>query len=209
MLVECGIALSGETTFLLLTNYSFLREKKTKNGVIHSVTWSTTERRGIRSFPYPSVFELAGHQRLTVKRGIRNVGQFLAAEVTNPGQNESQHSVNGWIKKGIYWIEIIVRMNRLTGWRKKKEGEWLARTLKTEVAPFSSAEIGIKNLVLRTEVAVNGQANLMPNSGRRSRAGIFRTAVDVIRWIETAAKIPGKSGKNLAQVDNWCLQAKL
>ena len=36
------------------------------------------------------MFELAGHQRLAVKRGIRNVGQFLAAEVTNPGQNESQ-----------------------------------------------------------------------------------------------------------------------
>ena len=36
------------------------------------------------------MFELIGRQRLTVKRGIRNVGQFLAAEVTNPGQNESQ-----------------------------------------------------------------------------------------------------------------------
>ena len=60
--------------------------------------WSTTERREIRNFPYPSVFELTGHQRLTVKRGIRNVGQFLAAEVINPGQNESQemlHSVTG------------------------------------------------------------------------------------------------------------------
>ena len=55
-----------------------------------SVSWSTTERREIKNFPYPSVFELTGRQRLTVKRGIRNVGQFLAAEVTNPGQNESQ-----------------------------------------------------------------------------------------------------------------------
>ena len=36
------------------------------------------------------MFELTGRQRLTVKRGIRNVGQFLMAEVTNPGQNESQ-----------------------------------------------------------------------------------------------------------------------
>ena len=66
------------------------------------VTWSTTERREIRNSPYPSVFKLTGRQRLTVKRGIRNVGQFLAAEVTNPGQNESQetlHSVTGWIKK--------------------------------------------------------------------------------------------------------------
>ena len=57
---------------------------------ILSVTWSTNERREIRDFPYPSVFELTGRQRLTVKRGIRNVGQFLAAEVTNPGQDESQ-----------------------------------------------------------------------------------------------------------------------
>ena len=54
------------------------------------VTWSTTERREIRNLPYPSVLELTGCQRLTVKRGIRNVGQFLAAEVRNPGQNESQ-----------------------------------------------------------------------------------------------------------------------
>ena len=57
---------------------------------LNSVTWFTTERREIRNFPYPSLFELTGRQRLTVKRGIRNVGQFLAAEVTNPGQNESQ-----------------------------------------------------------------------------------------------------------------------
>ena len=43
----------------------------------------------MRNFPYPSMFELTGRQRLTVKRGIRNVGQFLTAEITNPGQNES------------------------------------------------------------------------------------------------------------------------
>ena len=54
------------------------------------VTWSTTERREIRHFPYPSVFELTVRQRLTIKIGVRNVGQFLAAEVTNQGQNESQ-----------------------------------------------------------------------------------------------------------------------
>ena len=36
------------------------------------------------------MFELISRQRLTVKRGIRTVGQFLAAEVTNPGLNESQ-----------------------------------------------------------------------------------------------------------------------
>ena len=37
--------------------------------------------------------------------------------------------------------------------RKKKEAKWLARTLKPEVAPFSSEEIGIKH------------------SGRRERTG--------------------------------------
>ena len=36
------------------------------------------------------MFELTGSQRLTVKRVISNLGQFLAAEVTNPGQNENQ-----------------------------------------------------------------------------------------------------------------------
>ena len=68
------------------------------------VTFSHTVRREIRNSPYPSVFEFTGRQRLTVKRGIKNVGQFLAAEVTNPGQNESQemlHSVTGWIKKWV------------------------------------------------------------------------------------------------------------
>ena len=55
---------------------------------MYSVTWSITERREIRNFPYPSVFELTGRQRR--KKRNRNVGQFLAAEVTNPGQNESQ-----------------------------------------------------------------------------------------------------------------------
>ena len=46
------------------------------------------------------MFELTGCQRLTVKRGIRNVGQFLAAEVTNPGQNESQEMLHcEWMDK--------------------------------------------------------------------------------------------------------------
>ena len=47
------------------------------------------------------MFELTGRQRLTVKRGIRNVGQFLVAEVTNPGQNESQRmfALCDWMDK--------------------------------------------------------------------------------------------------------------
>ena len=57
---------------------------------VYIVTLSTTEMREIRNFPYPSVFELTGRQRLTVKMRNRYVGQSLAAEVTNPGQIESQ-----------------------------------------------------------------------------------------------------------------------
>ena len=41
--------------------------------------WSTTESRKIRNFYYLSVFELTGCQRLTVKRGIKNVGQLRPA----------------------------------------------------------------------------------------------------------------------------------
>ena len=115
------------------------------------VTWSTTERREIRNFPYPSVFELTGHQILTIKRGIRTVGQFFVAEVTNPGQNESQQMFafcDRMDKKigGYTEVSIVARRNRLTGWRKEIEAEWLAGNLKTEVAPFSSAEIGKKGI---------------------------------------------------------------
>ncbi len=38
----------------------------------------------------------------------------------------------------------------------------MARTLKPEVTPFSSEEIGIKNSVFRTEVAVKGHVDFMP-----------------------------------------------
>ena len=55
-----------------------------------AVTCSPTERREIRNFPYPSVFELTGLKDWPLKGGIGNVGQFLVAEVTNPGHNESQ-----------------------------------------------------------------------------------------------------------------------
>ena len=64
---------------------------------------------------------------------------------------------------------------------------------KAEVAPFSSADIGIKNLVFRTEVTMNGRANLMPNSGRRSRAEFL--VVGVTRCVDTVAKTPGEEAK--------------
>ena len=87
---------------------------------ISSVTWSTTERREIRNFYYPSVFELTGRQKLTVKREVRNVGQLRPAvegrkecgssylyPVTSPG-----------------WKEIVVRTNR-QGKEEKRLNDWL------------------------------------------------------------------------------------
>ena len=65
--------------------------------------------------------------------------------------------------------------------KEEERGRMIGQNPKAEVPPFSSAEMGIKNSVLKTEVAVTGRANLMPNPGRRSRAGVFRLAVDVIR----------------------------
>ena len=165
-----------------------------------NVTWSTTERREIRNFPYPSVFELTGRQRLTVKRGIRNVGQFLAAEVTNPGQNESQQmfALCDWMdKEGEHWDSSPNESPDRV--KEGERGRMIGQNPKAEVAPFSSAEIGTRKSVLKTEVAVHGRENLMPNSGRRSRAGVFRSSVDGIRWIETVAEIPGKGGENLGK----------
>ena len=40
----------------------------------------------------------------------------------------------------------------------------MAEALAPEVVPFSSEEIGIKNSVFRTEVAVKGRADLMPKT---------------------------------------------
>ena len=82
--------------------------------LVNIVTWSTTERREIRNFPYPSVFELTGRERLTVKKRNRNVGQFLAAKVTNPGQNESQQMfaycdrMDKEVGIRTYWKVIVV-----------------------------------------------------------------------------------------------------
>ena len=53
------------------------------------VTWSTTERREIRDFPYPSVFELTGRQKLTVKRRnkeCRSTSAGLLKKEKNVGQ---------------------------------------------------------------------------------------------------------------------------
>ena len=87
-----------------------------------------TERREIRNFPYSSVFELTGPKRLTVKRGIRNVGQFLAVEVTNPGQNESQDVFtlcDRMDREGDIEVSIVAQMNRMTRWEERKRpNDW-------------------------------------------------------------------------------------
>ena len=43
------------------------------------VMWSPTERREIKNYYYPSMFKLAGRQRLTAKKRNSNIGQFLTA----------------------------------------------------------------------------------------------------------------------------------
>ena len=51
--------------------------------------WSATERREIRNFPYPSVFELIGRQRLTVKRRnkeCKSTSAVLLKKEKNVGQ---------------------------------------------------------------------------------------------------------------------------
>ena len=57
------------------------------------VTWSPTERREIKNYDYPSVFELAGRQRLTAKKrnnNCRSTSTGLLEKVKNVGQSESQ-----------------------------------------------------------------------------------------------------------------------
>ena len=107
--------------------------------MLDSVMWSTTERREIRNFPYPSMFELTDRQRLTVKRGIRNVGQFLAAEVTNPGQNKSQQMsalCDRMDKEGDI-LDRDSNPNESPDRVKEEErGRMIGQNPKAEVAPF-------------------------------------------------------------------------
>ena len=57
-------------------------------------------------------------------------------------------------------IGIYSSPNELPNRVKEEErGQVIGQNPKVEVAPFSSAEIGIKNLVLKTEVAVGGQGS--------------------------------------------------
>ena len=84
----------------------------------------------------------------------------------------------------------------------EEEGaKWLAEALAPEVVPFSSEEIGIKNSVFRTEVAVKGSVIWCPKLPGLAleKNGSSGIAVGVTKCVEAVAKTPGKSGKNLEQ----------
>ena len=150
-----------------------------------------------KKFPLPFCVWINRPQRVTVKGGIRNVGQLLSLPVEGTKECRSSY-LYSITSPG--WIEIVVQMNHLTGWKKKKEAKWLARTLKPE-APFSSAEIGMKNAVVRTAVGVTrGFETVATTLGEEAELG-FRTAVGVTRCIETVAETLGKSRNNIGQED--------
>ena len=66
--------------------------------------------------------------------------------MTNPGQNESQQmfALCYRMDKEGDILDRDSSLNESPDRVKEEESEWLAGTLKTEVAPFSSAEIGKK-----------------------------------------------------------------
>ena len=118
------------------------------------------------------------------------------------------HSVTGWTEKGHRGQYSSPNESHDRVRRKKKEAKGLARTLKAEVAPFSSEEIGIKNSVWGRRLPWEDGWSDATTPGEEAERS-FRTAVSVTRCIETVAETPGKSGKNFGQEDNRCLQAKL
>ena len=86
-----------------------------------TVMWSTTERREIRNFYYPSVFELAGRQRLTVEREIRNVGQLRPAvegrkECRSIPRGRSNKSRSEWKPTDVCILWPERRSKRLNDW---------------------------------------------------------------------------------------------
>ena len=74
------------------------------------------------------MFELAGCQRLTAKKRNSNVGQFLTAEETNPGQNGSQQMFALCDRMDKEWgIWTYSSPNELPdrGRRRKRLNDWL------------------------------------------------------------------------------------
>ena len=155
-----------------------------------------------KKFPLPHRVWINRPQRLTVKRGIKNVGQLLGLLVNwrwriqvRMKARSGLHSVTGWTEKGHrgQYSSPNELHDRV---RKKKEAKWLARTLEPEVAPFSSEEIGIKNSVLgRRSPWEDGWSDATTPGEGAERS--FRTAVGVTRCIETVAETPGKKRKKI------------
>ena len=76
---------------------------------------------------------------------------------------------------------------------------------------FSSAEIGIREIsFLKTDVAMNRWgANFVPKlRAKKQKLGFSGTVVEVIRYIETAAKITGGKWKESWTRRTYALQAK-
>ena len=112
-----------------------------------SVKWSPIERREIRNYNYPSVFELAKK---------RNLGQFLKSEwrptdvcILWPGQRDSSPKES--TDRG----------------RKKIESKWLARTLKRKWHPLPVSGNRVKENQFWNRG--RGERSPMPNSGWRKR----------------------------------------
>ena len=124
------------------------------------------------------MFELTGRQRLTVKRGIRNVGQFLAAEVTNPGQDESQQM-----------FALCDRMD--------KERDILDRYSSPNESPDRMKE---------EETGQNPKAGVAPFfvSGKRDKGYQFWR--QGLPWTdgESHAKLRVKKQNRGFQVSSWC-----
>ena len=85
------------------------------------------------------MFELTGLKEWPLKRGIRNLGQFLSAEVTNPGQDESQQMFAFWdrMDKERDILDRYSSPNESPDRVKEEEGGWMiGQNPKAEVAPF-------------------------------------------------------------------------
>ena len=98
----------------------------------HSVTWSTMDRRETRIFPYPSVFELTGPKGWPLKEEIRMLVKL-----------SEFHNHTRLNRKGDIEIRIVVRMNRLTAWGRRKRPVFLGegrRERKCDLMPKHRAK---------------------------------------------------------------------
>ena len=132
------------------------------------------EGRSKINFPYPSVFELTGPKDWPLKEEyeLRSTPRGLPVERSNESRSK-------WKPRAAYTLWPGGRRRNVGHWvawpvevEEEEEGvKWLAEALAPKVVPFSSEEIGIKNVVFRTEVTVRGRAELMPKKSRVPRRG--------------------------------------